>query len=248
MSLETQFRIRNQSERIKGSLTDLHAWIDDINSGKSDQNPKSLDEALAKKTDGNVRFAGGDFESAIKEYSAGIALLPAGGSASKTLMAQLLLNRSLCYYNLRKFIECIHDSKQSYKLNPTSKALFRRGCAELELEWLDAARRSFNKFEAMILPSDIDARQLLHSKLESLSTLEENRCRMEADECRRRLCHEPPEWCKNLPREPLIDLNVPGICFLDSEHTPVKTAKEIIDKPRYIPRAERMYPSKSKLT
>jgi tetratricopeptide (TPR) repeat protein len=251
MSLETQFRIRNQSERIKGSLTDLHAWIDGINSGKSEiqeVRKRNQDYALAKKADGNIRFAEGEYEVAIEDYSLGIASVAADSEASRSLMAQLLLNRALCFYKLLKCVECIRDCKQAYKLKPTSKALFRKGCAELDLAWLDAARTSFTKCNDMVPESDIAAHQLVHSKLESLSTLEERRRQLEADECRRRLCRQAPQWCFHLAREPLCDLNVPGICLQESEQKIVQTPTVLVDKPRYIPRAERMYPPKLERT
>lgn len=88
---------------------------------------KKSEAALAKKLEGNVHFAAGDFAAAIKAFNEGVAL--------DATMHVLYSNRSACFTSLRRFDAAIKDARECIKLAPTfikghsrlAQALFKQG-------------------------------------------------------------------------------------------------------------------------
>lgn len=61
----------------------------------------------------------------------------------------LYLNMAQCHLNLGNFKKALENSEKALKLKETSKGLYRRGLAELELRDFDAAIADFEAFQRM---------------------------------------------------------------------------------------------------
>lgn len=95
-------------------------------------------KALIEKNKGNEYFKEGNFEKAMKYYSAAIELDPYD--------AILPANRAISFLKLNRYSEAEDDCNQSLKLDPTFvKAYHRRGTARLNLGNTELAKQDFEK-------------------------------------------------------------------------------------------------------
>ena len=94
------------------------------------------------KAKANEIFRQKKYEEAIEEYTKVLEFDP----KNKKFNSIILANRALCYQNLKKNKEALHDSNQSIKLNPYyAKGYVKRGKVYMELEMYDDARADFQK-------------------------------------------------------------------------------------------------------
>jgi len=115
--------------------------ITEISSKKVEKKTSShlnKQKALVEKNKGNDFFKDGNFEKAIKYYSAAIELDPYD--------AILPANRAISFLKLNRFSEAEDDCNKSLKLDPKFvKAYHRRGLARLNLGSTELARQDFEK-------------------------------------------------------------------------------------------------------
>merc|ERR1712071_147726 len=119
--------------------------ITEISSKKVEKKTSShlnKQKALVEKNKGNDFFKDGNFEEAIKYYSAAIELDPYD--------AILPANRAISFLKLNRFSEAEDDCNKSLVLDPTFvKAYHRRGVARFSLKKLDLAIKDFEKVLSM---------------------------------------------------------------------------------------------------
>ena len=100
---------------------------------------EQIDQVKAKA---NEIFRQKKYEEAIEEYTKVLEF----DKKNKKFNSIILANRALCYQNLKKNKEALHDSNQSIKLNPYyAKGYVKRGKVYMELEMYDDARADFQK-------------------------------------------------------------------------------------------------------
>jgi len=158
-STENEFPIRNRqlAEGINNNS------IKEISSKKFEKKTSShvnKQKALIEKNKGNECFKEGNFETAIKYYSAAIDLDPYD--------AILPGNRAISFIKLNRFSEAEDDCNLSLKLDPTFvKAYHRRGIARLNLGNTELANQDFEK--VLSLEPHNKAAQIELEKLKSIA-------------------------------------------------------------------------------
>ncbi|KAG7513873.1 tetratricopeptide repeat protein 12 [Solea senegalensis] len=123
-----------QSESPESFIKNMERDAEDRRQRRIAQQKK----ALVLKDKGNKAYADGDYESAVKCYSDGLAELRD--------MQQLYTNRAQSYIKLGKHKEAISDCEWALKCNDRCiKAYFHMGKAYLELKDYSESRRCFEK-------------------------------------------------------------------------------------------------------
>lgn len=243
MSLETQFEIRKNAQALKSGLSDLHGWLRDVNDqGKTVNREGVISRVSRMKERGNDLFKRGNFPEAKTVYSNAIDTLSSiPVSMVKVLRSQILLNRALCSIRVEESNEAVIDCTESFKLVPTAKALYRRSCAELKLKRTEAARNDVLRALKMIPDSDVAAKEECEEQLKAVTTVQTYEAEERMKARRRRLCSTVPQWCRDEPRAPLVELAISG---LPNSQPPKALNPPILTLPvgtRYIPRSERMF-------
>jgi tetratricopeptide (TPR) repeat protein len=244
MSLQTQLEIRQNAQKLKCEMAGLSEWLKDVKTEKPVIDVAGiLKKATELKEEGNTLVRSGDHPKAESKYSLAIEVLSSVSQTdSRHLSAQIHLNRALCFLQLSRDKEAVKDCVQSFKLNPSGKALYRKSCAEAKLGHLDVALSDINRAIKLVPEGDSNARTDCENQLKAVKALKDANEVKKLAESRRRLCAQIPMWCRDSPREPLIKLEISGIETLETISPAVKPPSPILPTgPRYIPRSERMF-------
>ncbi len=242
MSLQTQLEIRKNSQKITSGLSDLSGWLKTVEGDKGDSNLNArLDRASQLKEDGNSLVRSSNHFMAEQKYTEAIEILSTfTAENAKKLTSKILLNRALCYLKLNRDKEALNDCTESFKLNPSVKALYRKSCAEANLDMLNAALSDITCALKMVLENDLDAKAECEAQLQTIMTRRKAREEKSRADSRRRLCSQVPGWCAGSPRDPLINLKISGLPELERIGSAPSLQPVVSTGPRYIPRAERM--------
>ncbi len=103
-----------------------------------------MTESEQTRLEGNQLVKEAKFEEAIEVYSRGIVKF--GELEEIILKSKLLLNRSICFYNLNRFDECIADCTEAIELDPEyTKAFLRRAMAHEKVEHFLESQNDFER-------------------------------------------------------------------------------------------------------
>lgn len=155
---EAWVKAARQCNESRGSLDDAARRLADLNAPRATwQEPElalddRLERAAAGRSRGTDRFKAGDYNAAIKEYEAALALLQpapadfdaaAGEARVDEMRLPCLLNLAACRLRQSRPFEAISACDAAVEIDATSaKAWFRRGQACSALGQHEAARKN----------------------------------------------------------------------------------------------------------
>lgn len=117
---------------------------------------RTLREALRLKAEGNARYAAGDFEEAINNYTSALEVDAAG-----MLRPALLGNRGQAQLRAGRPVRALHDIEEALRLDAASaKLLLRRAACRLAMEQGEEAEADYRR-ALQLDPSCEAARQAL---------------------------------------------------------------------------------------
>jgi len=243
MSFQTQLDIRNNTQKLKHGLSDLNDWLKEVKAGPGERKEGvgKKERALELKSRGNALVGEAKFQDAADIYSEGISVLDETAGHGE-LLAQLHLNRALCYFKLQRYRKSLADADESIKYKTSVKALFRKASSELKMRHFDEARKSIDECIKLAEPADLASKADCDRLMGEITVGEAKEQEIQLTEARRRLCSTIPGWCKDNPRAPLVDLQIQNIPAPETRvgqgnnPTPITIPAE-----RYIPRSEKMF-------
>lgn len=236
MSLQAQLEVRNRIQANKQSFQDINEWLTDVKRSAAPVSANAVDigEVEKLKEQGNEYTRSRNWNAACKCYTAAIEMMARTGGHD-ALRRALVTNRSLCFLKLQRYADCIKDCDKSLIWSRSAKALFRKACAETELQRWDAARSDLQNCLTLIR-DDPDMITLIQQQQEILRKAEQNAEDQEAAFARHALCTRLPPWSSKGEDEELRSLEINGIA------TPNETQKHTLPTTSepYIPRSVRM--------
>jgi hypothetical protein len=241
MSIQTQIDIRNGAQRLKESLTDLSSWIYETKNPKVKQGNDDTTEtcAVTEKEAGNSLFKKRDYLGAVERYSKGINMISHTHRSGSKVLADLYLNRSLCYMHIKQFRLALKDSVAAHRIKPSVKSLYRKASAEAKLNNFSLARSDLAACKRLISEDDLSTVADCARLSDEIQAAEVAYQNAEAAEARWRLCTTIPEWCRNSEREDLIPVPIAGV-QTNCVKLPLDPPIVYDRKNRYVPRSERM--------
>lgn len=239
MSIETQLQIRCDSHNVQEYVKDLNSWLEDGNFAASASTPQDFElKVIALKLSGNSRVEAKDWNQAESNYSEAIELCKIH-RIERSILATLLLNRSLVHLKRNKYSHCVRDCSEAIKLNLNSpKAFFRKALGLMGTARWDEARKNLLTCLDMV-KSDDSMTQTVRNEINRLACMQANGTQRYIVEARRRIHTKVPSWVLHEPCdedsrilpilgdskivEQQIDPTVPSICTVNEKYIPKAT-------------------------
>lgn len=94
------------------------------------------------KEQGNQAYKSGDYRTALNYYNKAIEINPRDPA--------FYLNRALCYFNMRHYVECVKECDKSLQLNPSYiKALKKKSAALVQMLKFDDALNALKQVNSI---------------------------------------------------------------------------------------------------
>jgi tetratricopeptide (TPR) repeat protein len=234
MSFQAQLDVRTRVEAAKLCFDSVNEWLTSSKDRTAVPHKLDLEKILSLKEDGNAFVRMQQWTSAKDRYTTALEMLD-GVHGHGDLRHTLFLNRALCGLKMARYNACVKDCERALTWKPSAKGLFRKACAETELQRWAQARADLDAC-AKLLGDDADTLRQVRDQQEMIDIAEANSREKSLEFARRAMCTRVPEWCRSDTDESLRILGIEGISS-PTEPEPVTLSPAA--QP-YIPRSVRL--------